>query len=467
MPTIVALGVVWVAGYLLARAILHGVWRAQPVTLKLGMGWVVGAGYVGMATFWSCALAGPSRVWGVFAALGIVPLAGLVRTRPIERVEDRPAGRLNQALSMVGAVLFCLTLAVWLAHGFDMGVHASIGSWDAWSIWTHHARYLFLAPDDWTRGFDPDIAWSHPDYPSLLPALVTYTWLPSGKCVTAGPVGLALLTHVAMLLLIVGFAQAVYPRSPWPWFLGIFYATLPQEWTQEGAWQYADRPLAAFLLAGAGSLAMAIREGKRAWLWPAGFALGAAAFTKDEGLAAVAILAVGVAFALTYAAALGRFRFAAIGVGMLTIVLLPGLASLALQRLNNPVPSRLISHMTLTPLTDTTRTRVIIEDLQNRLTSPQAGHVWLLVTCCLATLLPWLRGRGHVVLWLLPFAQLLVYLMIFQLTPEDLRWHLNSAFSRLLLHVGPTFYLAAVWALLEALEWFDGPGPEVTVSAPE
>ena len=40
----------------------------------------------------------------------------------------------------------------------------------------------------------------------------------------------------------------------------------------------------------------------------------------------------------------------------------------------------------------------------------------------------------------------------FQLTPEDLTWHLGTAMPRLLFHVGPLAFLAATWSILEAEE---------------
>jgi len=45
---------------------------------------------------------------------------------------------------------------------------------------------------------------------------------------------------------------------------------------------------------------------------------------------------------------------------------------------------------------------------------------------------------------------LLIYLVVFQLTPMDLNWHLDSALPRLLFHIGPIAFLAAVWLILEA-----------------
>jgi len=68
----------------------------------------------------------------------------------------------------------------------------------------------------------------------------------------------------------------------------------------------------------------------------------------------------------------------------------------------------------------------------------------------LATLWPWLRRRELWLLWVFPAAQLLVYLVIFQLTPHPLEWHLETAMPRLLFHIAPIAFLAAIWLILEA-----------------
>ena len=187
-------------------------------------------------------------------------------------------------------------------------------------------------------GFDPVLAWSHPEYPSLLPE----------------PDRLRLAARRPMRRRVAGrhrpddpgrpapAAGRVRPgrlsRSAWPWAFGVFYATIPLEWSQKIAWQYADRPLAVFLLAGAGCLALALRQGRRGWLFLAGLFWGAAAFTKDEGKAALALLASARRSgspARPPTAGVGR-RLG--GLALLALGLAPGLASLALQRHLGPRP---------------------------------------------------------------------------------------------------------------------------------
>ena len=74
----------------------------------------------------------------------------------------------------------------------------------------------------------------------------------------------------------------------------------------------------------------------------------------------------------------------------------------------------------------------------------------------LAMLAFWLRQPRIVAALGAGDRPIVIYVMIFQLTPEDLTWHLGSAMPRLLFHVGPLAFLAATWSILEAEEEVGG-----------
>ncbi len=451
MACVAIFGLAWAIGYGICRASLGSHWQAVPMTLRLGLGWAAGAAFVGMTTFWVIALLPDYRglTVGLVSALGLVPWAIRPKQAP-ESPASPPENRWRRAAWWAGAAGFTAIVCVWVAHGIDIGVSAAAGGWDAWSIWTHRARYFYLCPEEWTRGFDPVLTWSHPEYPCLLPSLIVFGWLPEGRCVAASPVLIALMTQVALLLLLVGFTQAAYPRTAWPWVFGAFFATIPLEWSQEIAWQYADRPLAVFLLSAAGCLALFIRREGRGWLFLSGLFWGAAAFTKDEGKAALCVLAAGCTFALLCSLCHGKGQKTLIGIALLVLGLIPGTLSLALQHHFDSTPSRLIARMTLAPLSDLGRTDQILHFLLDSFSDPGRGWMWWGCGLTLATLAFWLKRRELWMLWVLAISQLIIYVIIFQLTPEPLTWHLGSAMPRLMFHVGPIAFLAATWSILEA-----------------
>ena len=445
----------WVIGYAICRAALGASWKNTPVTLRLGLGWAAGATFSGMTTFWAIALAPRHRGLVVAGSAAAALSLFLVRSSP--RLDETAAPAAVEpwhwrVARWLGAGAFAAVMVLWLGHGLDIGVNVPAGPWDATSIWTQRARFFYLCPEEWTRAFDPVLDWSHPYYPNLLPTLIVYGWLPEGRCVAFSPVAVALLTHVCKLLLIVGFTQAAYPRSVWPWLFGIFFAFIPYEWSQDTAWQFADRPLAVFLLAGLGCLALAARLDRRRWLLLAGLFFGAAAFCKDEGKAALVLLAIGAALATIWSLLRGGGWRAINNLALLALGLVPGLASLRLQYAFNPAPTKLIEVMTIAPLTDTSRTAVIVQFLGSCLVNPLCGFLWWGCALALLTLWPWLRRRELWVLWLFPAAQLLVYMVVFQLTPHPLQWHLETSMPRLLFHIGPLAFVAASWLILEAVQ---------------
>jgi hypothetical protein len=95
---------------------------------------------------------------------------------------------------------------------------------------------------------------------------------------------------------------------------------------------------------------------------------------------------------------------------------------------------------------------VIVQFLGKCFDRPAAGWMWWACAAAIVTLWPWLARRELWLLWLFPAAQLLVYLLIFQLTPHPLQWHLESAMPRLLFHVGPIAFLATTRLVLEAYQ---------------
>ena len=148
-------GLAWFVGCGLVRAALRPSWRGLPTTLRLGLGWAAGAGFAGMATFGAIALAPGHRGLTVGLAMAVGSCAWLVRTarRPVDGPEVAP-GRWSRAVWWAGAVGFFRDLGLVAgARASTSGWGAAAGGWDAWSIWTHRARFFYLCPEEWTRGF--------------------------------------------------------------------------------------------------------------------------------------------------------------------------------------------------------------------------------------------------------------------------------------------------------------------------
>ena len=172
------------------------------------------------------------------------------------------------------------------------------GRWDAWLIWNMHARFLFRGGDHWRDAFASGLDWSHWDYPLLLPLSIVRGWqymgsetplLPAimGFCFTLLTIGLLLTTLTLLRGRVQGYLAAMV-------LLGTpFLITM-------GAAQFADVPLAFFILMTLGMLTLQARaeEGSVGMLLLAGLAAGMAAWTKNEGILFLLVAALSL-FAAT------------------------------------------------------------------------------------------------------------------------------------------------------------------------
>ena len=161
-----------------------------------------------------------------------------------------------------------------------------------------HARFLFRGGDHWRDAFASGLDWSHWDYPLLLPLSIVRGWrymgsetsvLPAimGFCFTLLTLGLLLTTLTLLRGRLLGcLAAMVLLGTP-------FLITM-------GAAQFADVPLAFFILMTLGMLALQARaeEGRVGMLLLAGLAAGMAAWTKNEGILFLLVAAVSL-FAAT------------------------------------------------------------------------------------------------------------------------------------------------------------------------
>jgi hypothetical protein len=157
------------------------------------------------------------------------------------------------------------------------------GGWDAWAIWNLRARFFFrdggLA---WRDGFTEALAWSHPDYPLMLPAFVAGTWKLLGRETSAVPIGVACFFTFGCAAL-MATSVAILRDVRQGLLAGLAIAATPFIYVQ-GAMQCADVPVAFFRLASLAAFAMADRFEHCGFAVLAGVAAALGGWTKNEGL---------------------------------------------------------------------------------------------------------------------------------------------------------------------------------------
>lgn len=351
----------------------------------------------------------------------------------------------------LAAVVLVAGTAGW--SGFCLFLLSPHGAWDAWAIWNLKARFLARA-EDWRAMFHPAIAWSHPDYPMLLPSLVGWLWVLGGTEAVAAPMLTAFGFLAGLGLAAGGAVSHLRGRAQGMAAAAVVWGT-PSVVVQ-GASQYADAPLAFFIATTLAVVAVWEAGGRTDAALPvlAGFLGGGAAWTKNEGLLFLVLLIV-----LLFAChARESFRAAVKFSGLALLGALPPLLLVIIHKVSSAAPTDLwatASAATLSArLGDLERYRIVL------LAFLQMGFSFgetILPVVPLLLLYAGLKGRlsrcpgsrRAAGLRIPPLALLFMsagYFMVYVLSPQDLEWHLATTLPRLWLHLYPSLVIVTLGA---------------------
>ncbi len=392
-----------------------------------------------------------------------------------------------------GVASLCLALVygctLTLLHAHTAYSDSPFGAFDAIAIWNTKAR--FLADEQlWRSVFSPEIAWTHPDYPLLLPLNVARLWSYTGLFGQGEPAwcGLVLgLVYLGLALMIVGGLVseiAAKQGQNEAWGLVAVLAILGSPGVQSAAVsQMADLPVGVALAGAVACSIMATRvtqtpeksglESHRsvAWAGLAGLLAGAAAWTKNEGLlmalaVGMALLLAGVivplmgSFLAKNPGAKSNMRHGLWLITAFALAFVPtGLVLLGMKLWLVPANDLLQDQSVagLARLFDPARHTQIISGLA---VAAKTAIGWpllavVVVTFIAAIVTPGRRGRGKTLLWALPALILALILageyVVYLLTPHDLAWHLQTSADRLLVQLWPTVVLTLALALLQSV----------------
>jgi hypothetical protein len=338
------------------------------------------------------------------------------------------------------ALVFVLLCAVGVSGWYLW--HSPHGDWDAWAIWNLRARFLARGGEHWTAAFSPLIFWSHPDYPLLLPGAVARCWLLDGQETTLAPRLIACLFGGAAVALLMAVLALL--RGPTPACLaGIMLLATPYFLELMTA-QYADVPLSFFILASAALFEIHDEGGGMPTALLAGVFTGLAAWTKNEGLLALAVAGV---IRIVLAARRPRRamlrQLAAVALGSLPVMGVLLYFKLRLAPRNDLLDGQ-GRQATLARLSDASRYALIAGHFLGALLKIGPGAVVLLA--CYRVLLgrPPRRPNCPRGLHTLTFVGLMLlgYAIVYLTTPSELSWHLRYSIDRLFMQLWPTALLA-------------------------
>ena len=429
--------------------------RLDPL-MALGLRVSIGLGLgVGVCSYLSFAL----QVLNISGTLAIACLEALLsvglfvayRRRRRANIRDFLVSLRRLLSSKLRAGLYG-ALAVALSGGAVvanlLARQAQFGGWDAWTIWNMRARFIFRAGEDWvTSTFASDLAWSHPDYPLLIPMFIVRGWRYLGVESQVVPIWVSGTFIAATTALLVCGSGLLSTREKGA-IAGLLALGTPF-FLVHGMSQYADVALSFFLLAAVTLSCLGLRTPGKAGLgfWVlAGCSAALAAWTKNEGIvAAMAVFTSATVLCLKRSnwketrAALAAF----VGGG------LPGTIVLAYFKIAFATPNVLVSMQTLSKVPQ----RILALDRYEQTIEAFGVQAltfgeWL-VHPGVAVLVYGVafgfafRERVHETLMVASTLcfMLAVFFAVYITTPHDLAWHLGSSLNRLLTQLWPALIL--------------------------
>jgi hypothetical protein len=300
------------------------------------------------------------------------------------------------------------------------------GGWDAWAIWNLHAKFLFY-PESWTSMFHPNLAWSHPDYPVLLPAMVTSFWKAFGGIHAFVPAMISMIFYLLILYVLYSVCK------PYVYFgiLLMVALLLDVNFMNLVSSQYADSFLALLLL-----LIVLLQTEKPAnfHFWT-GVLVSVALSVKNEGY--VFLLAICIYIFIFEKNRISAFL--SFFSGLLPLVVPALYFKLVFAPTNDLVAgqSGSVFDKLLSPYRYFHILRFSLETLFTKY------YTFVLFVILLRKFTTSIKKE-----WLIPALIIGFYLCIYLITPRDLLWHMSTSMKRLFHHVYP----AVLFLLIKSVD---------------
>ena len=183
-------------------------------------------------------------------------------------------------LKITFITLLAISLASFLIKAFLENPH---GIWDAWDTWNYRARWLFRGGDQWPNAFFLR-ARDGLDYPVLTTVSIFRMWQILGTDHVAIPIMVATFFTYGSILLT--FSSLALLRGSNQGYLAAIFMFISTQLFNVGTYQYADVPLAFFILSTLILLSLKDHDStfslQIALL--AGLTASCAAWTKNEGI---------------------------------------------------------------------------------------------------------------------------------------------------------------------------------------
>jgi hypothetical protein len=362
--------------------------------------------------------------------------------------------------SRQNSIALCLTalIALQIAYAMFFALSFSIRGWDSWEFWFMKARILFthraLTPD-----FPPGPSFA--DYPLHMPLAVSWLYAAAGSVQDRAAKVLYVLQFAGLLIAFNGLVRSMTSRMHALFFTALLSsvpvlviqgAGLPPgvdgfglyEWDQVG---YSDLTLSlCFLLAG-GLVCVAFETKHAVCLYWAAFFCGVGAWTKNEGLVFACLGASAMVWAARRRIVFGRELIALAAI--ILVFILPWSLYKSLLHVSSDYMRDTRARMNVGAFRNVP---IVLSGLGSRfLKATGPINLWFYLYASTVILnRRRLRSSPALVVDFLVVSQLMVYLCVFVMSPQEIRWSVSTTMSRVILHVAPLGLLAAA---VHAFEW--------------
>ncbi len=421
----------------------------MPLPARLAVCFVLGLGGVSLQMLLYSLASVPFGVlviaapWVVLYGITCLPA---LRPSGVRGAQKGPGGGLFEGTGWIGLVLLAIIFSQ-AAYAFVFTPLLPVRGWDSWLIWFFKARVFFI--DGGVKSAflqNPEYAYSHPDYPLMVPLAVAWVYVALGRAAEMWAKVLYPLQFVSMLLVFHWAARKVSGAPVALLFTALLSLTpvivvhtagfvAPIAPLAGGDYVgYADLTLSVCFLSAGAFLYLGVAEGEGPYVVLAAFFLALGAWTKNEGLPfalfGLALISLNVViekkgYKALFAAALIIAAFA-----------LPWSAWKDHLALGSEFVGRLNLHTFFASsgrLGRVVGTTLWFMFFQTGLFS----FTWWVFAA--STALNWRAFGQKPMLFLLALLafQLLLYVFVFVVTPFDFNWHMRTSLDRLVMHMIP------------------------------
>lgn len=319
------------------------------------------------------------------------------------------------------------------------------GQFDAFAIWNLHARFLYGGGRYWKNFVDIK---DHSDYPFLLPGAIGGSWELAGKQTQLIPIATALLFTIATIAVVAASISRL--RGERQGLLAALLLLSTPFLISHGASQYADVPLSFFIAAtGVFLLLHAESSPQTHFLVLGGMSAAFSAWTKNEGALYLGLL---ILFHLLVTVLVQGTNTWFCEIRALILGAAPIIAVIIIYKFAVAGRNDIIAAQGITPTVlkflDFSRYRIISSEFARESLSFGGWRAGSSVPTVLVFYLLLLGVRlekkhraAASVLALLLLSMLAGYFLVYIVSPLDLRFHLESSLSRLLLQIWPLLVL--------------------------